>query len=142
MGRTILLLSLTLAWTAHASPAGADGAAWDDTHMRSNFARQRGPAPPRPPIQGADRFHHANEEPTPAPPIGVAETTLRINPHAWSPGGPRAGGGGTPAWATPTRSGGALGNAAPTASAGVRGSNGSIPRTSTLATSSRRTTRR
>lgn len=91
---------------------------WDDRHMRSNFAHQRGPAPPRPPVQGADRYRTATEHPAPTPPTGVAETILRISPHGWSPGGASAHTGATPPWADSR--GGMRSNARPTASAGVR----------------------
>src|SRR5690606_15341069 len=102
-----------------AAPAGAEPE-WDDTHMRSNFAHQRGPAPPRPPIQGADRYHQAAAEPTATPPTGVEETTLQVSPHGWSPGGP---GGARTAATPPWASRSSLSSARPSASAGVRAQN-------------------
>lgn len=113
-----LALGLLLATATHADT----GASWDDSHMRSNFARQRGPAPPRPPVQGASRYQQATEAPTATPPTGVAETTLHLNPHGWTPGGPRASaGGGAPPWASPANGGHSRSNARPTVSGGVRG---------------------
>lgn len=106
-------LSLTLA-----AAAGAE-TAWDDSHMRSNYARQRGPAPPRPAVQGADRFHQALEDPTPTPPTGVAETTLRISPHEWKPGGPS--GASTSSTSRPASATSSFESARPTVSSGVRG---------------------
>jgi len=79
----LLLLTLALVpWTAGAEP----GTAWDDSHMRSSFAHRFDDVPPRPPIQGADRYHQAIESPAPTPAVGVAETTLKISPHEWQPG--------------------------------------------------------
>jgi hypothetical protein len=113
-----LALGLLAATAAHADT----GTAWDDSHMRSNFARQRGPAPPRPPVQGASRYQQAAEAPTATPPTGVAETTLHLNPHGWTPGGPRASaGGGAPPWASPANGHAHSSGARPTTSAGVRG---------------------
>jgi hypothetical protein len=78
----LLLLSLALV----PFTAGADPAAWDDSHMRSSFAHRFDDVPPRPPIRGADRYHQAIEAPAETPRVGVAETTLEISPHEWQPG--------------------------------------------------------
>jgi hypothetical protein len=124
MRRTGILVAIAIALGAPSARA-EDGAAWDDSHMRSNFARQRGPAPPRPAVQGADRYHQAAAEPTPTPPTSVAETTLRISPHEWTPGGPSAGpGSAAPPWASGSSGGHSLGSAAPTVSSGVRSPSG------------------
>lgn len=96
-----------------AAPAGA----WDDSHMRSNFAHQRGPAPPRPPVQGLSRYEQATEDPAPTPPTDVAETTLQINPHGWEPGGPTGARTASPPWASKRHG---FGSARPSASSGVR----------------------
>ena len=96
---------------------GPDAASWDDSHMRSNFARQRGPAPPRPPVQGLSRYEHATAQPVPTPPTGVAETTLEINPHGWKPGGPTGARTASPPWASSRSS---IGSARPSTSSGVR----------------------
>jgi hypothetical protein len=119
----LLLASLALAGLAAlAGPAGAESSAanWDDSHMRSNFARQRGPAPPRPPVQGSDRFHQAAEAPAPTPPTTVAETTLHLNPHGWEPGAGAGARNATPPWASPGNGGHGSSSARPSASAGVR----------------------
>jgi hypothetical protein len=123
-----LPLALCFALPLALVPAAGAEPAWDDSHMRSNFARQRGPAPPRPPIQGTDRYHQATENPTSTPPTSVAETTLRISPHEWTPGGPTLGGGNSaPPWAR--GSGGySLGGAAPSVSSGIRGSSAGLSR--------------
>lgn len=79
-----LLLSLALfPWTVAAEPGAA---AWDDSHMRSNFARRFDDVPPRPAIRGSDRYHQVIEAPAETPRVGVAETTLKISPHEWAPG--------------------------------------------------------
>jgi len=84
MSRVALpLLLLTLAWvpwTASAEPA------WDDSHMRSNFDHRFDHVPPRPPIQGIDRYRQLREAPTPTPSTAIPETTLTLNPHGWKPG--------------------------------------------------------
>lgn len=122
MLRTAALLFASLAFAALAGPAGAesDGVHWDDSHMRSNFARQRGPAPPRPPVQGSDRFHQATEAPAPTPPTAVAETTLQLSPHGWEPGAGTGARNTAPRWASPANGHGSS-SARPVASAGVRG---------------------
>jgi len=122
---TILSLSLPLALALNLATAAGAETEWDDSHMRSNFARQRGPAPPRPPVQGADRYHQANEEPAPTPPTSVAETILRISPHEWKPGGPS--GGATNGSSRPASASRSFESARPTASSGVRGASVSSP---------------
>jgi hypothetical protein len=98
MSRVRLPLLLTLAlvpWAASAEPAAhpasrSDAAsravAWDDSHMRSNFARRFDDVPPRPPIQGEVRYHQVLEAPADTPRIDVPEMTLTLNPHGWQPG--------------------------------------------------------
>jgi len=116
-------LTLALAGAASAARAAGNEPAWDDSHMQSNFARQRGPAPPRPAVQGASRYQRAIADPAPTPPTGVSETTLQISPLEWTPGGPTAvGGSSTPPWAA---KGGTRSDPRPSASSGVRtGSSG------------------
>jgi len=115
------LLLLFAAANAHAGSGPGSGSSWDDRHMRSNFAHQRGPAPPRPPVQGASRYRAATEEPAPTPPTGVAETTLTISPHGWKPGGAVARTGATPPWAESHGSSlSSSASARPKARAGVR----------------------
>lgn len=79
--------------------------------------RRLAAAPPRPPVQGQSRFEQALEAPAPAPPTGVAETTLEISPHGWKPGGPTGARTASPPWASGARG---LGSARPSASSGVR----------------------
>ena len=119
------LVSLGLAPDARAGGPASAGAQWDDSHMQSNFAHRRGPAPPRPAVQGTDRYHQATSAPAPTPPVGVAETTLRISQHEWTPGGASSGArtGGS-LWGSSTSSGGGA-SARPTVSSGVR-SSGSV----------------
>lgn len=108
----LVLAALTFGLVT-AAPAGA----WDDAHMRSNFARQTGPAPPRPPVRGHSRYEQILEEPAPASPTGVAETTLELSPHGWKPGGPSGARTAAPLWASGRHG---LGSARPRASSGVR----------------------
>jgi hypothetical protein len=118
------LLSLGLAPDAGAGGPASSGEQWDDSHMQSNFAHRRGPAPPRPAVQGTDRYHQATSAPAPTPPVGVAETTLRISQHEWSPGGASSGARtGASLWGSSTSSGGGA-SARPTVSSGVRTSSG------------------
>jgi len=115
IGTLALVLSLGASGARAEAGTGAD---WDDSHMQSNFARQQGPAPPRPAVQGTDRYHTATDDPTATPPTSVAETTLRISPHEWTPGGPTsASGRSTPPWLPKND---VQSSPSPTASGGVR----------------------
>lgn len=115
IGTLVLVLSLGASGARAEAGTGSD---WDDSHMQSNFARQQGPAPPRPAVQGTDRYHTATDDPTATPPTSVAETTLRISPHEWTPGGPTsASGRSTPPWVSKNS---VSSNPRPTASGGVR----------------------
>ena len=110
-----------------AAVAQRSGEAWDDSHMQSNSARSFDPSPPRPPIQGTNRFEQSASAPTEAPPTTVPETTLHISQHEWAPGGPS--GSSTGASRSSSRGsssfGGISGGAAPSVSSGIsRGSSG------------------
>lgn len=135
-------LVLALALALPLAAAAGDGERWDDHHMRSNFAHRLGPPPPRPPIQGVDRYHQVVSEPEPTPPTAVPEAVLQLSPHGWKPGGPTA-----TASSSSRRRGsghGALGSARPSTSSGLRATGTQSPRSSSLrssATSQRRTRR-
>lgn len=86
---------------AWAADPGA--AAWDDQHMRSNFAARAHASSSRPPIQIGDADSADTQ---------VREQLLSINPHGWKPGaasfgsaqrGSSARGFSSPSSARPTR---------------------------------------
>jgi hypothetical protein len=111
----ILLLSLS-------AQAGQGAAAWDDQHMRSNFAHYLDDRSPRPAIQGLDRDGRIAREPAAAPATQVPELLLKISPHEWQPGGPRSVPGGASASSSLSASGFSWSNDAsvPERSSGVR----------------------
>jgi hypothetical protein len=80
------------AWIPVAATAGGNGAGtsaaeqWDDSHMQSNFYRGPHTAPPRPLVQGSNRFDQIRDESAEAPRVGVPETVLEISPHEWQRG--------------------------------------------------------
>jgi hypothetical protein len=113
----LIAMGLALAPAASAEPQ-PEWTHWDDSHMQSNFARQRGPAPPRPPVQGTDRYHQVIEDAAPTPPTGVAETTLHLSQHEWRRGNPAGVRTGAPLLGSSS----SLGSGRPTASSGLRGS--------------------
>lgn len=137
----LLTLALTLAAPAGAEPGSTGGAGWDDSHMLSNFARQRGPAPPRPAVQGSGRYQQILEHPSPTPPAGVPETTLKLSQHEWRRGAPAGVGTGAALFGSSGVSG-SFGGGRPTVSSGVRAqssarSGSSGLRSSSLASQSR-----
>jgi hypothetical protein len=87
-GRSLAVGPILLIGTAAFGdgPPATAGERWDDSHMRSNFARRlEGPVPKRE-IRGADRFRELADHTAPAPATGVPETILSISPHEWQPG--------------------------------------------------------
>lgn len=127
-----LLLSLGQPLVAAAQHSGES---WNDDHMQSNSARSFDPAPPRPPIQGTNRFEQSASNPTQAPPTTVPETTLEISQHEWAPG---AGSSASGATSQDRRStfGGISGQPNPSVSSGIQRS--STGRSSSLRSSSPR----
>lgn len=126
----LLALALTLAPAAGAeSQPGSqprsqprsqpEWTGWDDSHMLSNFARQRGPAPPRPAVQGSGRYHQILADPAPAPATRVEETTLELSQHEWKKGTLAGAGTGKPLLGS-SGSSGSIGSGRPTVSSGVR----------------------
>lgn len=132
MRRLWLPLALALAL----APAAGAETEWDDSHMQSNFARQRGPAPPRPPVQGSSRYGQANEDTAEAPATGVAETTLSLSPHEWKQGGLSNARTSQVPWASSSSARSSLGSGRPTVSSGVRSHGSSRGGTSSLRSSS------
>lgn len=127
-----LLVALSQPLVAAAQQSGES---WNDQHMQSNSARLADPAPPRPSIQGTNRFEQSASNPTEAPPTTVPETTLEISQHEWAPGGAASVSSGPP---QDRRSsfGGISGRANPSVSSGIQRS--STSRSSTLRSSSQR----
>ncbi len=127
-------LWLGLSWPLVAG-AQHSGESWNDDHMQSNSARSFDPAPPRPPIQGTNRFEQSASNPTVAPPTTVPETTLEISQHEWAPGGGTSTSRGSSQDRGPSF-GGISGRPNPSVSSGIQRS--STGRSSTLRSSSQR----
>lgn len=134
-------LLLSLGWPL-AAAAQRSGESWNDQHMQSNAARRFDPSPPRPPIQGTNRFEQSVSNPTEAPATTVPETTLEISQHEWAPGGPATGASRSSSSSRSSITGGIRGGAAPSVSSGIQrstsGRSSTLRSTSSSATRSRR----